>query len=79
MLLYIIGTAMIIFSLPLVFLPPLTNFTLILIFSCLYKIGSGLAIISQLTIIPKITSNRNRRVIKVLSRENWLKKLRNWA
>lgn len=62
MLLYIIGTIMIIFSLPLVFLPSLTNFYLILMFSCFYKIGSGLTIISQLTIVPKITSNRNRRV-----------------
>jgi hypothetical protein len=61
--------------LPLVFLLSLTTPVSVLVFSMLAKMGSGFMIISQMTIIPKLTLNRSRRVrYLLLVRENWYKK-----
>jgi predicted RND superfamily exporter protein len=71
MLVYIIGVFLCISCLPLVFLLPLSDPKFIFAFAIIAKIGIGMMIISQLTIIPKITLNRNRRVFYILkSREN---------
>lgn len=62
MLIYILGAILLISCFPLVFFISLSNPIYIFTFTILGKFGSGLMIISQLTIIPKITLNRNRRV-----------------
>lgn len=62
MLVYIIGAFMLMICLPLVFLVPLNSPLTVFGFAIMAKIGSGFMIISQLTIIPKITLNRSRRV-----------------
>lgn len=65
-LLYIVGAFMLMTFLPLVFLLSLTTPVSILVFAMLAKTGSGFMIISQMTIIPKLTLNRSRRVAFLL-------------
>lgn len=62
MMVYIFGAFLLITCLPLVFLLSLSNPVSVFTFAILAKIGSGLMIISQITIIPKITLNKSRRV-----------------
>jgi hypothetical protein len=71
MLVYIVGTFLLISCLPMVFLLPLADPKYVFAFAIMAKIGSGMMIISQLTIIPKITLNRSRRVLNLFYvREN---------
>ena len=73
MKIYILGAALLMFFLPLIFVPELCVPWVIFLLACTFKVGSGLMIISQLTIIPKITSNRSRRVhlTQQLSANSW--------
>lgn len=75
MLVYITGAILLIMFLPLTFFMPLSNIYLVLTFSILSKTGSGLMIISQITIIPKITHNRSRRVIALLMKRKLVEKV----
>lgn len=66
MVVYILGAFLLITCLPLVFLLSLSNPVSVFTFAILAKLGSGFMIISQITIIPKITLNKSRRVLSVL-------------
>ena len=57
---------MVMLTLPIIFLPPLTFIPILFILTFFFKIGCGFMIISQLFGLSKITQNKNHKVMIVL-------------
>lgn len=61
-MMYIIGTVLTMIASPIIFLPGLSNITVLLIATICLKVGSAMSIYSHFTMISLVTNSRSRRV-----------------